>query len=561
MRLVGMLVIILLFCFIGFVQSVISAEVKITGKVINTKGMPIDSLIIHLMSHNYSTLTNTQGFFTLTDTFEIGIKNLSVAKYQELSSIHYSSNNSLLSFSVNRNQLPVSITLFSPKGQTIPCSFNKVLAKGRYTINPFSLTRQRLCPSIYGIRLITSNQVYQIKALYLPHTQEGNSLAYSYSLNNKPLANYQSQPPAIDTLKLYKYGYNEVKIPIDTLFTDLGTITTSWNPVFYLEKPNPGQKVEFGDSVFISPNVFDPDGKIHSVSYYIDGELLATHTAKPYSIYWKSFRHTLGNRHLTAIAQDQDGKTYSDSLIFKVVSTRVRQFTYKKINTFHHDSLAFTQGLVYENGRLYESAGKYGMSSLRHVALETGVVLKIHSLDDAYFAEGMTLVGDKIVQITWREYTGFVYEKASFTVLDTFTYTRSGWGLTDNGEHLIMSDGSANLYLWNRDFSLAVDTIQEYDTINVTENNQPLSQINELEFFYHNVFANIWHTYFIAIINLETGKVIGKVDCSDILGTNSEQRKYQDVFNGIAYDKDNDRIFVTGKFWPKLFEIKLITVD
>jgi glutamine cyclotransferase len=229
---------------------------------------------------------------------------------------------------------------------------------------------------------------------------------------------------------------------------------------------------------------------------------------------------------------------------------RIPVYGYKIVKTYPHDPYAFTQGLVYENGVLYEGTGLYGQSTLRMVELETGQVLKLRRLDPRYFGEGITIWKNRIVQLTWQEKTGFVYDKASFDLLKEFSYTTEGWGITHDGQKLIMSDGSAHLYF------LDPETFQEIGRLTVTENDKPVVRLNELEFIKGVIYANIWQTDRIAMISLETGRVETWIDLAGLL--KPEDRKgSEDVLNGIAYDAQGDRLFVTGKLWPKLFHIEL----
>jgi len=230
------------------------------------------------------------------------------------------------------------------------------------------------------------------------------------------------------------------------------------------------------------------------------------------------------------------------------------QMTYEVINVFPHDADAFTQGLVYLDGFLYESTGLYGESSLRKVVLETGVVLKQINLDPAYFAEGLTHWGESLVQLSWRERTGWVYDLDEFSLQDQFSYATEGWGLTQDGERLIMSDGSAYLYF------LDPETFTILDSVLVTDDGAAVERLNELEYARGEVFANIWQTESIIRIDPETGEVLGWIDLSGILP--AEARTDQtDVLNGIAYDAELDRLFITGKRWPHLYEVRLVPVN
>lgn len=230
------------------------------------------------------------------------------------------------------------------------------------------------------------------------------------------------------------------------------------------------------------------------------------------------------------------------------------RMTYEVLNIYPHDPGAFTQGLIYLDGLLYESTGLYGESTLRKVALETGEVLAQVDLPPEYFAEGLAVWKGSLVQLTWREGAGFVYSLEDFSLEERFTYPTEGWGLTQDGERLIMSDGSDRLYF------LDPDTFQVTGSLGVTWEGEPVVRINEMEFIRGEIFANIWQTDDIVRIDPESGEVKGWIDMQGLLppGSKADQA---DVLNGIAYDPERDRLFVTGKFWPKLFEVKLIPLS
>jgi glutamine cyclotransferase len=226
-------------------------------------------------------------------------------------------------------------------------------------------------------------------------------------------------------------------------------------------------------------------------------------------------------------------------------------YGYRVVKTYPHDPGAFTQGLVYEDGVLYEGTGMRGRSSLRKVELETGQVLQIQRLPDEYFGEGIAVWGQRVVQLTWQARTGFVYDKGTFELLQTFSYSTEGWGITPDSEKLIMSDGSSTLYFWDP------ETLQEIGSIEVRDRGAPVKNLNELEYINGLVFANVWQTDRIAVIDINTGRVVAWLDLAGIL-SEKDRTGREDVLNGIAYDATNDRLFVTGKDWPKLFEIELI---
>lgn len=233
----------------------------------------------------------------------------------------------------------------------------------------------------------------------------------------------------------------------------------------------------------------------------------------------------------------------------KATNSKSLYYTYSIVNTYPHDEDAFTQGLVYDDGWLYESTGLYGNSTLRRVKLETGEILQLYVLPDNYFGEGIAIFDDKIVQLTWRERKGFIYDKHTFKLLHEFNYSTEGWGITYDGNKLIMSDGTANLYFLDPETFEKIGQIEVHDAT-------PVTRINELEYINGRIYANIWMEEKIAIIDPQTGQVVGWIDLSGL--QDMERRDVDDVLNGIAYDAERDRLFVTGKRWSHLFEIKLI---
>jgi len=232
----------------------------------------------------------------------------------------------------------------------------------------------------------------------------------------------------------------------------------------------------------------------------------------------------------------------------------VPRYTYKVVNTYPHDRKAFTQGLVFSDGALYEGTGLYGASTLRKVDLETGEVLQIRQLPEQLFGEGIAIWRDRIVQLTWRERTGLVYDKDSFELMEQFPYSTEGWGITHDGNRLVMSDGTSTLHFLNP------DNFQEIGRIQVSDNSGPVTRLNELEYVRGEIYANVWLTNRIARISPRTGEVIGWIELDGLL-SQEELREPVDVLNGIAYDAETDRLFVTGKLWPRVFEIKLVPLQ
>lgn len=219
------------------------------------------------------------------------------------------------------------------------------------------------------------------------------------------------------------------------------------------------------------------------------------------------------------------------------------------VAAYPHDPMAFTQGLAVANGRLYEGTGRYGASSIRRVDLETGRVEQRRELNARYFGEGITILDGRLYELTWRAGLGIVYDLESFDLLETFRYPGEGWGLANDGERLILSDGTSTLRF------LDPESFEELGRVTVREDGTPLDRLNELELVDGEVWANVWYEDRIVRIDPETGEVLGALDLSRLYP--ASQRGSEAVLNGIAYDAEADRLFVTGKNWPQLFEIEV----
>ena len=226
------------------------------------------------------------------------------------------------------------------------------------------------------------------------------------------------------------------------------------------------------------------------------------------------------------------------------------EYSFRVVKVYPHDRTAFTQGLEYRDGFLYEGTGLVGRSALRKINLDTGRVVQNFDVPQPFFGEGITILNQQILQLTWQSQTGFVYDKTSLRVLRSFSYPGEGWGMTNDGKQIYMSDGSSQIRVWDP------VTLKEARRIKVMDGAQPISALNELEFVRGEIFANVWQTDRIARISPADGHVLGWIDLGGLLP--KEDRTGADVLNGIAYDSAGDRLFVTGKLWPKLFEIKII---
>ena len=229
----------------------------------------------------------------------------------------------------------------------------------------------------------------------------------------------------------------------------------------------------------------------------------------------------------------------------------IAAWTYEVVRTYPHDTAAFTQGLFYLNGFLYESTGLEGHSSIRKVRLEDGAVLQKRALPPELFGEGIVAWSNRLVTLTWKNHFGYVLDLNTFAGEQRYSYEGEGWGLTHNDKEIILSDGTAELRF------LDPKSLLETHRVKVTANGKPIDQLNELEWVKGEVFANIWQTDKIVRINPASGRVVGWIDLTGLLPQADRVANYTDVLNGIAYDPATDRLWVTGKLWPKLYEIKL----
>lgn len=233
-------------------------------------------------------------------------------------------------------------------------------------------------------------------------------------------------------------------------------------------------------------------------------------------------------------------------------STQPQRYAYRMVKAFPHDAAAFTQGLVYRDGVFYEGTGLWGQSTIRKVEPETGKVLQSQAIAPEHFGEGIAVWNDQLIQLTWRSNVGFVYDRETFSLLHEFAYPTEGWGITHDGSRLIVSDGTSTLYFWDP------VTLKETGRVQVKDGDQPVARLNELEYVDGEVFANVWQTDLIARIDPASGRVLGWIDLKGLL-SQADRVGTEDVLNGIAYDPQTHRLFVTGKLWPKVFQIELVS--
>lgn len=313
--------------------------------------------------------------------------------------------------------------------------------------------------------------------------------------------------------------------------------------------PEPGN-VYLGDTIKLQLNVPETE-TTDSIVYYVNDSLIdKSNSNEP--IYFDSSKLRLGSQQLIARHYQNGELTERKVSVTLLPHQAPQQISFSVVNSFPHDDGSYTQGLEYSDGFLYESTGEYGHSSLRKVDLKTGEVLQKTDLPKTQFGEGLTIVDNHIIQLTWREGVGLVYDKSSFEKVKEFSYqaSREGWGLCYDGEKLIKSDGSNRLYFLDK------NTYAETGKyIDVYSQNGAVDNLNELEYINGKIYANIYLTDKIAIIDPATGIVEAELNLIGLL-PQKDHKPDTDVLNGIAYDQENDRIFVTGKKWNTLFEIE-----
>jgi glutamine cyclotransferase len=289
-----------------------------------------------------------------------------------------------------------------------------------------------------------------------------------------------------------------------------------------------------------------------SAVIYFDGKHIKSLTGTPWEYNIPVERNLTTGRKSLKVVAFKNGRQQNTVTRFLLVYSDVvpKNYGYKVIHSYPHDKNAFTQGLFYDGGTLYEGTGQQTGSTLRETELETGKVKRQHNLDNSLFGEGITLYDNRIFQVTWQNKIGFVYDKSDFKQLNKIYYSTEGWGLTTIKDKIVMSDGTEVLYFYDPEGFTVASRIEVYD------NEKKVDKLNELEYINGEIWANIWMTDQIARIDPVSGKVLAYINLKDLLPA-SDRTPDTDVLNGIAYDSASKRIFVTGKLWPKLFEIKL----
>lgn len=326
-------------------------------------------------------------------------------------------------------------------------------------------------------------------------------------------------------------------------------ITTS---VTEFVSPANGSRQTAGDIIPIKVSVIKGQTKPDSIRLVINDMRVVSTTGSTLEYSWDTKSSKVGRQQIIAESFDSSGKKTDVIAVTILSDIKPVVYTYKVVHVYPHDENAYTQGLIYEDGVFYESDGQYRESSLRKVKATSGEVLDIVQVDDKIFAEGIAIHNNKIYQLSWREQVCMVYDKSTLALEKQMNYSiAEGWGLATNGKQFLMSDGSNAIYV------VEPENFAILSKVEVMDNNGPKRELNELEYIEGDLYANVYQTDTILIIEPQTGKVKGKIDLTGILPKEDYTNK-TDVLNGIAYNKASGNLYVTGKRWPKLFEIKLL---
>jgi glutamine cyclotransferase len=317
-----------------------------------------------------------------------------------------------------------------------------------------------------------------------------------------------------------------------------------------LVSPEENKSFRLKDPIKVVLEVTDKDKLPDSVIISFDGKAVAAIKAAPWEYTIPPAYTVTTGRKSVKVTAYKGSRAQNPMTRFMVIYSDItpKRYGYKVVHTYPHDIEAFTQGLVYDKGVLFEGTGQKTGSSLREVELQTGRVIRQHNLDASLFGEGIALYRDRIYQVTWENKVGFIYDKATFNVINKIYYSTQGWGLTTLNDRIVMSDGS-NVLAFHEPEMFTIDS-----RIEVYDNEKKVDSLNELEYINGEIWANIWMSDLIARIDPASGKVLSYVDLKGLL-PEADKTTETDVLNGIAFDPDGKRIFVTGKRWPKLFEI------
>jgi len=317
-------------------------------------------------------------------------------------------------------------------------------------------------------------------------------------------------------------------------------------------KPYNADKFKLGAKITFEIRKLTDTISVDSVVIFVEGKSIAALKENNLKLEWNSKNIRLGQISIQAKAYSSNGATETISQVIQILSDiKPKQYTYKIINIYPHDRNSYTQGLKYENGDIFESDGEYGKSALRKVKLLTGEVIKFVNMDRSSFAEGIAFFKNQIYQITWHEQAGHIYDKETFQEIRKFKYDISeGWGLEFDGKNFLMTDGSNNVYFMDPEFFKQVGKIE------VMNDKGPVENLNELEIIEGKLYANVYQKNIVVIIDPDNGKVLGEIDFAGLLAK-SDYNENTDVLNGIAWNPANGHLFITGKNWPKLFEVSI----
>jgi glutamine cyclotransferase len=340
-----------------------------------------------------------------------------------------------------------------------------------------------------------------------------------------------------------------------TAFSCSNNSSKSRKPVSSISIQPNKNNYAFGEKIAVNVSTKVKNGEIESIKVYYKNDLVKESKELNFTIEDIEI-NTLGNSIITVEAVKTDGVSNTQSKTLYTLSNIVpEKFTYKIVNTYPHSKDYFTQGLEFHDGYIYEGTGENGASGIYKVNLTSGEAVQSVELNEKYFGEGITVLNNKIFQLTYRAKKGFVYDFNSFALIDSFQFssiTNEGWGLTNDGKNLIMSDGSQFLTWINpNDFSIV-------KRVEVGNNKAIYKHVNELEYINESIYANIYTTEMIVQIDSETGRILSEISFPDMIKMYHNQKDRIDLMNGIAWDEKNNRLFVTGKLWPKLFEIELV---
>lgn len=353
--------------------------------------------------------------------------------------------------------------------------------------------------------------------------------------------------------KAYSHNLYSMKLLLFFVISSIAACTgqKTARSIFFAT-PEAGTIINAGDSVELRLTI--PEGsEVDSIVYLLGDQVIGKRQADG-EVYFNTKGQSLGSKLIIARAYHNGETSDFTTNIVVAASTAPEPYSFSVVNSFPHDTKAYTQGLEYHDGFIYESTGEYGKSSIRKVELTSGKVVQKLDLPASLFGEGLTMVEDKLIQLTWQENIGIVYDKNTFKKIKEFPYQESkeGWGLCFDGERLIKSDGTNRLYFLDK------NSYKETGFIEVYNDKGPVDLLNELEFIDGKVYANVYQTDVIVIINPTTGAVEAELNLIGLLPQSHYRQNETNVLNGIAYDKQHKRLFVTGKNWDTLFEIKML---